>query len=113
MFASRDRRTIKIGTDPSTLRISRKHGTPGLLEMIQKMLAVDPAERAVASLEEEHGIMGQITRCETLATVWSAHDNFLVLRNGLYRLPEDTIFGKWSFSCLFPSLTNLGLPVVF
>ena len=60
MFASRTRKPMKIGTDPSTLRISREYETPGLLEILQKMLAVDPAERAVASFDEQNGIMGQI-----------------------------------------------------
>lgn len=60
MFACGELRPMKIGTDPSTLRIRKEYGTPGLLALLQKMLAVDPADRAVASFDGEHGVMGQI-----------------------------------------------------
>lgn len=62
MFACGERNPIKIGTDPSTLRIPKEYGTPGLLELLQKMLAVDPADRAVASFDGEHGVMGEINK---------------------------------------------------
>ncbi|GIZ47063.1 hypothetical protein CKM354_001016400 [Cercospora kikuchii] len=60
MFASREKKPAKIGTSPGDLRISREYDTPGLLELIQKMLAIDPAERAEASFHPVNGILPQI-----------------------------------------------------
>ncbi|KAM3417256.1 hypothetical protein BST61_g5513 [Cercospora zeina] len=60
MFASRDRRPARIGTDPSSMRISREYDTPGLLELLQKMLVIDPAGRAEASFHAVNGILSQI-----------------------------------------------------
>lgn len=60
MFASREKKPAKIGTSPGDLRISREYDTPGLLELIQKMLAIDPTERAQASFDPVNGILPQI-----------------------------------------------------
>ncbi|KAI5365106.1 putative serine/threonine-protein kinase, active [Septoria linicola] len=65
MFATCDRYPVKIGTDPRTMRISREYRTPGLLELIKKMLGIDPAERAEASFVPPNGVLAQVHEMRT------------------------------------------------
>ncbi|KAF7189917.1 Meiosis-specific serine/threonine-protein kinase mek1 [Pseudocercospora fuligena] len=60
MFAEKAKKPIQIGTDPSTVEISREYKTSGLVELIRSMLAVDPRLRAEASFDPEKGILPQI-----------------------------------------------------
>ncbi|EME81851.1 uncharacterized protein MYCFIDRAFT_175439 [Pseudocercospora fijiensis CIRAD86] len=60
MFAAKAKKPMQIGTDPDTLEISRKYNTPGLVELIRSMLAVDPRHRAEASFDPKKGILPQI-----------------------------------------------------
>ncbi|PPJ51322.1 hypothetical protein CBER1_08606 [Cercospora berteroae] len=60
MFASREKKPARIGTKPSDMRISRECETPGLLELFQKMMAIDPAERAEANFHAVNGILPQV-----------------------------------------------------
>ncbi|KXT04872.1 hypothetical protein AC578_3432 [Pseudocercospora eumusae] len=60
MFAEKGKKPVQIGTDPSTLEISREYKTPGLVELIGSMLAVDPKHRAEASFDLKKGILPQI-----------------------------------------------------
>ncbi|KXT10759.1 hypothetical protein AC579_2321 [Pseudocercospora musae] len=62
MFAEKAKKPIQIGTDPITLGISREYKTPGLVELIRSMLAVEPEQRAEASFDPEKGMLPQIHR---------------------------------------------------
>lgn len=63
-----------IGKDPDDIKVSRNYDTPGLMEVVKSLLAVDPALRGEASFKEGLGLLPQIQKFRL------ARDEMLVRR---------------------------------
>ncbi|PPJ51323.1 hypothetical protein CBER1_08605 [Cercospora berteroae] len=59
-YASQRREPHEVGFDVAQLAVLEEYETPGLADLLRKMLAVKPEERAVAHLDAERGILPSI-----------------------------------------------------
>ncbi|GIZ47067.1 hypothetical protein CKM354_001016800 [Cercospora kikuchii] len=59
-YASQRREPHEVGFDVAKLEVLKEYETPGLAELLRKMLAIKPEERAIASFDAERGILPAI-----------------------------------------------------